>query len=99
MAWPIDTTALLMVACIFICREIEVAGALEFEFCVHEDGDSCSFRLPATKCPQQRRAEKPEASQGQSSAGVTSNDSEPLGSSWASIMMPHLCFQIPEAKR
>ena len=38
MAWPIDTTALLMVACIFICREIEVAGALEFEFCVHEDG-------------------------------------------------------------
>ena len=46
---PIDTTALILVACTFMCREIEVAGALEYEFCVHEDGASCSFRLPATK--------------------------------------------------
>lgn len=56
-------------------------------------------KVPATKCPQQRRAEKPEASQGQSSTDVTSNDSEPLGSSWASIMMPHApLFPNPRGK-
>ena len=52
---PIDTTALILVACTFMCREIEVAGALEFEFTVHEDGDACSFRLPATKKDQEAR--------------------------------------------
>ena len=52
---PIGATALILVACTYMCREIEVAGALEYEFCVHEDGDSCPSRLPVTKKDQEAR--------------------------------------------
>ena len=46
---PFDTKALLATAVFFMCREIEVAGALQHELVVEGDGGSCTLLLPASK--------------------------------------------------
>lgn len=49
MTKPVDSLAMISTAIIFLCREIEVSGALQHELEVADDGSSCTLRLPATK--------------------------------------------------
>lgn len=46
---PIDAKALIATAVFFMCREIEVAGALQHELTLEENQTSCTLHLPASK--------------------------------------------------
>lgn len=52
---PVDMLALLITGIFFMCREIELSGALQFEAHSLDDGSSVTLTFPASKCDSEAR--------------------------------------------
>ena len=46
---PISSTALVLMGVLFMCREIEISGALSYELTVDPEVNACTLRLPVSK--------------------------------------------------
>ena len=87
---PMDSLAMITTAIIFLCREIEISGALQHELEVADDGSSCTdlwialaisrcFAFPIT-------------------FGTMYADGKSLENLWALTLILCHCFQIQEVK-